>query len=81
MPVYTDGFHLVADTIEELHAFADSIGMKRKWFQDKRKPHYDLFGRKADIAYLKGAEKVTDRECVRIANDCKKKMNGAPNRN
>lgn len=81
MSVYTDGVHLVADTIEELHAFAESIGMKRKWFQNHRKPHYDLLGRRAEIAYLKGAKKVTNRECVRIANDCKQKMNGASNSN
>lgn len=81
MPVYTDGVHLVADTIEELHAFALSIGMKRSWFQNHRKPHYDLLGRRAETAYLKGAKKISDRECVRIANECKRKMNGTSNRN
>jgi len=35
--------HLWADSLEELHEFADKIGMKRSWFQDhKRLPHYDL---------------------------------------
>ena len=26
--------HLVADTVDELHMFAQSIGLKRSWFQD-----------------------------------------------
>lgn len=35
--------HLTADTLEELHAFAARIGLKRAWFQDHRlAPHYDL---------------------------------------
>lgn len=35
--------HMYADTLEELHAMALKIGMKRAWFQDKRSlPHYDL---------------------------------------
>jgi hypothetical protein len=40
-----DGYwcHLTADTLEELHAFAAKLGMKREWFQDKvDRPHYDL---------------------------------------
>jgi len=27
---------MFADTLEELHEFAQKIGMKREWFQDKR---------------------------------------------
>jgi len=35
--------HLVADTLDELHAFAAQLGLRRSWFQDRRKlPHYDL---------------------------------------
>ena len=35
--------HMYADTLEELHAMAEQIGMKRAWFQNKTKlPHYDL---------------------------------------
>lgn len=36
--------HLMADTIEELHEFAECLGLKREWFQDHPKhPHYDVF--------------------------------------
>lgn len=35
--------HLVADTLDELHRFADDLGLKRAWFQDRASyPHYDV---------------------------------------
>ncbi len=35
--------HMIADTLDELHAMADRIGMQRRWFQgDASTPHYDL---------------------------------------
>ena len=35
--------HLIADSVEELHALADRIGLQRSWFQDKASfPHYDV---------------------------------------
>lgn len=37
--------HLVSDDIDELHAFAEQLGLKRCWFQNKKnknQPHYDL---------------------------------------
>lgn len=27
--------HLTADTLDELHAFAARLGLKREWFQDR----------------------------------------------
>lgn len=42
--IYTDGKILVGTHEEELHQFAESIGLKRSWYQDQDgKPHYDLF--------------------------------------
>lgn len=42
--VYTDGHHLVADTLAELHEFAiGKLRFQPSWFQDHpRHPHYDL---------------------------------------
>jgi hypothetical protein len=35
--------HLVADSADELHAAAASLGLRREWAQDKgRTLHYDL---------------------------------------
>ncbi len=35
--------HLLADSLNELHAFADLLGLQSEWFQKKaRFPHYDI---------------------------------------
>lgn len=53
--------HMTTDgPIEELHAFAAMIGMKRRWFQEHpRHPHYDLVPGRRQRAIAQGArEKV-----------------------
>jgi hypothetical protein len=53
---------MFADTLEELHAFALTIGMKRAWFQNKPElPHYDLTEGRRAIAIKKGAVSVDHR--------------------
>lgn len=56
---WTGGGHLQADTVEELHAFAARLGLKRSWFQTKEgRPdydHYDLTRSKRDMALRFGA--------------------------
>jgi hypothetical protein len=60
--------HLVSDTsIEELHKFAESIGLRREWFQMKSIPHYDLTGAIYELALVRGAILVSSREIVRRA--------------
>ncbi len=55
--------HLTADTLDELHAFAAKIGMKRSWFQDHpTAPHYDLTPKRRDLALRIGAVFVSARE-------------------
>ena len=35
--------HLVADSLDELHAFAAQLGLQRRWFQGRSfYPHYDV---------------------------------------
>lgn len=66
--IYTDGVHLVADSLDELHNFADKIGMKRSWFQySKKHPHYDLLGSKKALAIKEGAINVTSRKILEIS--------------
>jgi uncharacterized protein DUF4031 len=51
--------HLFADTLEELHAFAETIGMKRAWFQNGSAPHYDLTPGRREAAVKAGAVELT----------------------
>jgi hypothetical protein len=49
--------------VEELHAFAAKIGMRRSWFHDSRgAPHYDLTPIRRDAALRAGAVFVPARE-------------------
>lgn len=55
--------HMMADTLDELHAMADRIGMRRAWFQDKPSgAHYDLSLRVRARAVKAGAVEITYRE-------------------
>lgn len=41
--ICTDGVHLAGDDLLELHRFAQSVGLKKSWFQKHpRHPHYDI---------------------------------------
>jgi hypothetical protein len=55
--------HLTTDgPIDELHAFAKRIGLKREWFQrHPLAPHYDLNERKREKALALGAVFVSAR--------------------
>ena len=57
--------HLTADTLEELHAFADRLGLRRAWFQPRSSPHYDLSPAKRAKALAFGAVFVSAREQAR----------------
>jgi hypothetical protein len=56
---WSGGGHLQADTLEELHEFADRIGLRRGWFQSKpgrpENDHYDLSRRGREHALELGA--------------------------
>ena len=68
--IYTDGTHLVADSLTELHKFALSIGLRHDWFQDHpRHPHYDLTTRRVAARALKsGAVLVSQRYIIQISH-------------
>jgi hypothetical protein len=54
--------HMTADTLEELHAIARRIGLRREWFQSKSlTPHYDLTPKKREAALAAGAAFVPAR--------------------
>ena len=66
--------HLYADSLEELHAFARKIGLKRSWFQNHRlMPHYDLTASRRAAAVLAGANEKDWRHMVELR---KQKVSG-----
>lgn len=67
--------HLLADTEEELHEMALSIGMKRAWFQDgdtHTMPHYDLVASKRKLAVAKGTIEIDRKQLCQMIERRKK---------
>lgn len=61
---YAQACHLMADTLDELHAMADKLGLRRAWYQGPGKashPHYDLTPNKRRQAVVLGAVEVDRR--------------------
>ncbi len=56
--------HMAADTLDELHAFARRIGLRRTWFQDGKYPHYDLTARRREAAIAAGAVELDARSFI-----------------
>ena len=66
--------HMGADTLEELHAMAERLGIRVKWFQGHtRIPHYDICQSKRHLAILYGAIPVTQKEFVCLMTGRKSK--------
>ncbi len=61
--------HLMADTLEELHAFAARLGLPRRAFQDRRSgAHYDVDAALRSVALALGAQPISrhrDRALVK----------------
>jgi hypothetical protein len=50
--------HMIADTFDELHTMAETIGVERRWFQPSPPysfPHYDIALTKRKLAIQNGA--------------------------
>jgi hypothetical protein len=54
------------DPLEELHVFAERIGLKRRWFQEKSTPHYDLTPARRRAAVAAGAVELDRKAAVRV---------------
>ncbi len=76
MPVYVDNLrdygwrhgpscHLIANSVEELLEFAESMGLRREWFQPKSSPHFDLTADGRRIAVEHGAIEIDQRQLVK----------------
>lgn len=69
--------HMYADTEEELHEFAASIGLKREWFQDHWSlPHYDLTPNMRRKAISAGATSTNRRHLVEFMNKLRSSRRG-----
>jgi len=63
-------YHLMADSVAELHRFAAACGINRCWFHHTRGyPHYDITDVQRLVAAARGARLVTARDLVLIANE------------
>ncbi|WP_236205825.1 DUF4031 domain-containing protein [Pseudomonas tohonis] len=82
MPVYVDNVrikwrgkewcHLVADTLDELHEFASSLGLKRSWFQHSASyPHYDITISTRKKALQLGAHQGSRKVIIQCAKSLK----------
>lgn len=72
MSVFTDRVHLTATTLEELHHFAETTGIKKCWFSNHPEhPHYDLPKSLIQKAIDNGAKLTSPRECLRTAKHAK----------
>jgi hypothetical protein len=59
--------HMIATDLEELHAMARKIGLKRSYFQSHIfYPHYDLVPTKRALAIAEGAQEITTEEKLRM---------------
>lgn len=67
--------HMLADRVEDLHAMADKIGIARRWFQNKRYPHYDICKSKRALAVKHGAIEIDRRQF----SDLAKRLRHPPN--
>jgi hypothetical protein len=56
--------HLIGDSVEELIEFAESMGMRREWFQAKSTPHFDLTADGRAAAVSMGAIELTNRQLI-----------------
>lgn len=62
--------HMYADTKEELHEFAELIGLKHSWLQDHAyRWHYDLTGSKIQAAIDNGAVQITSVKMIELMRD------------
>lgn len=67
--IYTDGIHLVATTLKELHCFAEKCNIKKCYYEGYRKghPHYDLINPQIKNTAIKNGAKLTSaKDIVRM---------------
>lgn len=68
--LYTDGNHLIADTINELVGYAKKVGLNSEWLDMAGKnfhPHFDICGKvKQRILADEGVQQVSTRQLITV---------------
>jgi hypothetical protein len=59
--------HMFSHDLDALHTMATRLGLKREYFQDKKRfPHYDLSPGKRELAVKLGAKEVSCEKMISI---------------
>lgn len=68
--------HMLADTLQELHEFAELIGVdKRLFHRDASYPHYDITVEMRETALENGAIKADRKKIIESAKKLKIELN------
>lgn len=71
--------HMLADSMDELLAMADTIGVNRKWFQPKSHPHFDICKAYRAKAIAAGAIEADRRQLVDVMKRWRQARSTDPN--
>ena len=75
--------HMLADTLDELHAMARQVGMRIEWFQPSppaSADHYDLTARRRADAVAHGAIELDDEALVKLLRSRRRSVGERPRR-
>jgi hypothetical protein len=63
--------HMAADSLAELHAMAQHLGVRRHFQNKPGRPHYDICKANRARAVAAGAIEVDSRRILAVARTCK----------
>ena len=64
--MYTDGIYLVSKDLDQLHKFADSLGLSSIFFSDKVFPRYRLPEITIKKAFQDGVIEISTKELMKM---------------
>lgn len=68
---------MLADSLDELHLFAQQLGVPRRWFhRNASYPHYDITRELRDYALSRGALSGSRKSIILCAKRLKVELNG-----
>jgi hypothetical protein len=74
---FSHSCHMIADTSDELHEFAQKLGLMRRWAHTSNGmiEHYDLTAKKREEAIQQGAIPIANKELIFISQQQKQHVN------